>query len=58
VFYKFENDEWFRNRFQAGANLKLTRRTELKVYYQRQDETVGHPGQINALGLLAVMNFE
>jgi hypothetical protein len=58
VFYKFENDEWFRNRFQAGANLKLTRRTELKVYYQRQDETVGHPGAINALGLLAVMNFE
>ena len=58
VFYKLENDEFFRNRFQAGTNLKLTKRTDLKVYYQRQDDLVSHPGAINALGLQAEVTFE
>jgi hypothetical protein len=58
VFYKLENNEFFRNRFQAGTNLKLTKRTDLKVYYQRQDDLVSHPGAINALGLQADVTFE
>jgi Protein of unknown function (DUF2490) len=58
VFYEAQDNNWFRNRFQAGANLKLTKRTSLKVYYQRQDSNNAHPGAINALGLLAAVTFK
>jgi Protein of unknown function (DUF2490) len=51
VYYRFSNDEFFRNRFQAGMNLVLGKRTELLVYYQRQDTNGQTPGAINALGL-------
>jgi hypothetical protein len=51
VFYEFQDEKWFRNRFRAGANLMLTERTELEVFYQRQDSNNSTPGAINALGL-------
>ena len=58
VFYQLSNDEFFRNRFQAGANLRLSKRWDLRVYYLRQDDKLSHPGAINALGLLATIDFE
>jgi len=58
VFYEFQDEKWYRNRFQAGANLKLTERTTLKVFYQRQDSNNSTPGAINALGLTAAITFE
>jgi hypothetical protein len=58
VFYRFDKDEFWRNRFQAGCNLTLSKHTDLKVYYQRQDSRHQTPAAINALGLLAVVNFE
>ncbi len=51
VFYRFSDDEFFRNRFQSGMNLAFGKRTALKVYYQRQDTNGQTPGAINALGL-------
>lgn len=58
VFYEFEDQKWFRNRFRAGANLKLSERTELLLFYQRQDSNNSTPGAINALGLTADVTFE
>jgi len=58
VYYQFSNDEFFRNRFQAGANLVLGERTELVVYYQRQDSKQQTPGAINALGLTMKVSLE
>ena len=57
-FYEFQDQKWFRNRFRAGANLKLSKRTELEVFYQRQDSNNSTPGAINALGLTLDMTFK
>jgi hypothetical protein len=57
-FYEFQDQKWFRNRFRAGANLKLSKRTELEVFYQRQDSNNSTPGAINALGLTMDVTFE
>ena len=58
VFYRFDKDEFWRNRFQAGCNLTFSKHTDLKLYYQRQDSRHQTPGAINALGVLAVVTFE
>ena len=58
VFYEFQDEKFFRNRFQAGANLRFTERTSLKVYYLRQDSNNSTPGAINALGLTADVTFK
>ena len=58
VFYQFSDDEFYRNRFQAGLNLRFGERTSLRVYYQRQDSKNQTPGAINALGLLAAYDFD
>lgn len=58
VFYRFSDDEFWRNRFQAGCNLVFGQHMDLKVYYQRQDSHHQTPGAINALGVLAVVAFE
>jgi hypothetical protein len=58
VFYEFQDQKWFRNRFRAGANLVLTERTDLDVFYQRQDSNNSTPGAINALGLTLDVTFK
>jgi hypothetical protein len=58
VFYEFQDQKWFRNRFRAGANLALTERTDLQVFYQRQDSNNSTPGAINALGLTLDVTFK
>jgi hypothetical protein len=58
VFYRFDKDEFWRNRFQAGCNLTFGKRTAVKVYYQRQDSLHQTPAAINALGVLAEVSFE
>jgi hypothetical protein len=58
VFYRFDKDEFWRNRFQAGCNLTFSKHTDLKLYYQRQDSRHQTPGAINALGVLATYTFE
>ncbi|MBV8876648.1 MAG: DUF2490 domain-containing protein [Gammaproteobacteria bacterium] len=58
VFYEFQDQEWFRNRFRAGANLILSERTDLQVFYQRQDSNNSTPGAINALGLTLDVTFK
>ena len=58
VFYEFQDQEWFRNRFRAGANLVLSERTELEVFFQRQDSNNSTPGAINALGLALDVTFK
>ena len=58
VFYEFQDQKWFRNRFRAGANLTLTERTDLQVFYQRQDSNNSTPGAINALGLTVDVTFK
>jgi len=58
VFYRFTDDEFWRNRFQAGCKLLFSKHTDLKLYYQRQDSRHQTPGAINALGVLAVVTFE
>jgi hypothetical protein len=57
VFYRFDHDDFWRNRFQAGCNLTFSKRTDLTLYYQRQDSRHQTPGAINALGVLAVVTF-
>jgi hypothetical protein len=57
-FYQFSDSEWFRNRAQAGADLRLGKHTDLKLYYQRQDSKNATPGAINALGVLFTYTFE
>jgi hypothetical protein len=58
VFYEFSDEEFWRNRFQAGLNLVCSGRTNLRLYYQRQDSRHQIPGAINALGVLVVVTFE
>jgi hypothetical protein len=58
VFYRFDKDEFWRNRFQAGGNLAFSKHMDLKLYYQRQDSRHQTPGAINALGVLAVVAFD
>jgi Protein of unknown function (DUF2490) len=58
VFYEFQDQQWFRNRFRAGTNLVLTERTDLQVFYQRQDSNNSTPGAINALGLTVDVTFK
>ena len=58
VFYQFSDNALFRNRFQAGLNLRFGERTSLRLYYQRQDSTNQTPGAINALGVLVAINFD
>jgi hypothetical protein len=58
VFYEFQDQKFFRNRFQAGADLPLATRTDLKVYYQRQDSNNSTPKTINALGLTLDVTFK
>ena len=58
VFYEFQDQSWFRNRFRAGANLVLSERTDLLMFYQRQDSNNSTPGAINALGLTLDVTFE
>jgi Protein of unknown function (DUF2490) len=58
VFYQFSNDEFFRNRFQLGANLTFAQRWNARVYYQYQNTTNNEPKVINALGILAVYTFD
>jgi hypothetical protein len=58
VFYEFQDQKWFRNRFRAGANLTLTESTDLQVFYQRQDSNNSTPAAINALGLTLNVTFK
>jgi hypothetical protein len=58
VFYEFQDQKWFRNRFRAGANLVISERTELEAFYQRQDSNNSTPGAINALGLTLDVTFK
>jgi len=58
AFYEFQDQKWFRNRFRAGMNLVLTGRTDLQVFYQRQDSNNSTPRAINALGLTLDVTFE
>ncbi|HEY1874753.1 MAG TPA: DUF2490 domain-containing protein [Steroidobacteraceae bacterium] len=58
VFYEFQDQNWYRNRFRAGANVVLTERTDLQVFYQRQDSNNSTPGAINALGLTLDVTFK
>ena len=58
VFYEFQDQQWYRNRFRAGANLVLSGRTDLQVFYQRQDSNNSTPGAINALGLTLDIVFK
>jgi predicted porin len=58
VFYQFSSQEWFRNRFQVGANLTFTQRFSARVYYQYQNTTNNEPKVINALGVLALYAFD
>ena len=58
VFYEFQDQAWYRNRFRAGANLVLSERTDLQVFYQRQDSNNSTPGAINALGLTLDVTFK
>jgi hypothetical protein len=58
VFYEFQDQAWFRNRFRAGANLVLSERTDLQLFYQRQDSNNSTPGAINALGLTVDVTFK
>jgi hypothetical protein len=58
VFYEFQDQQWYRNRFRAGANLVLSERTDLQVFYQRQDSNNSTPGAINALGLTLDVTFK
>ena len=44
VFYRFDDDEFWRNRFQAGCNLVFSRHAGLQLYYQRQDSRHQTPG--------------
>lgn len=57
-FYQASNNDWFRNRAQAGLNLVLGARSDMRVYYQRQDSNNSHPGAINALGVLVTVAFK
>jgi hypothetical protein len=58
VFYRFDKDEFWRNRFQAGFNLMFNKHAGVKLYYQRQDSLHQTPAAINALGVLAEITFE
>jgi hypothetical protein len=58
IYYRFQDDVLYRNRFQAGVDLTLTKRSSIRLYYERQDDKFNTPGALNVLGVLATVNFE
>lgn len=49
-FYDLSRSQWTRNRAQAGVSVPMARRTELQVYFMRQDDRYARPGRLNILG--------
>jgi hypothetical protein len=58
VYYRFSDDEFFRNRFRAGMNFVFSKRTSLQAFYQRQDTEDQTPGAINAVGLTLEISLD
>jgi hypothetical protein len=58
VFYRFQDDTWYRNRFEVGANLLFTQRSSARLYYRRQDDKFNNPGALNILGFDATIAFK
>jgi hypothetical protein len=51
VFYDLAQDRWYRNRAQIGVGLPAYARSELQLYYLRQNDHLGEPQVLNVLGL-------
>jgi hypothetical protein len=58
IYYRFQNDMLYRNRFQAGVDLAMTSRSSMRVYYERQDDKLNTPGALNVIGVIVAMTFE
>jgi hypothetical protein len=58
IYYRFQDDVLYRNRFQTGVDLGLTRRSSMRLYFERQDDKFNAPGALNVVGVLATIAFE
>jgi hypothetical protein len=58
IYYRFQDDVLYRNRFQAGVDLSLPKKWSLRLYYERQDDKFNTPGALNVMGVLATVAFE
>jgi hypothetical protein len=57
IYYGFQDDLLYRNRFQAGIDLIMTQSSGMRLYYQRQDDKLNNPGALNVLGVILTINF-
>lgn len=49
VFYS-QRDHWYRSRYAFGVGKKLTKHVSGEIFYQRQNDAVTRPGDLNVIG--------
>jgi hypothetical protein len=57
ISYEWRYNAWTRNRFIIGAGKSLSERVTLDLYYVRQNDGYGHPGDLNAVGFTLRTRF-
>lgn len=50
VFYDGRLDRWYRQRYTIGASKNLNKKLVGEVFYLRQQDAVGRPGNLNVIG--------
>jgi hypothetical protein len=51
VFYDWSVDDWVRNRFSAGVSRRFNKYLTTDLYYMRQNDGRGRPGDLHVIGL-------
>lgn len=50
VFYDWSENDWTRSRFSVGGEKKFSEQFTLEVYYTRQNDGFGSPGDLHIIG--------
>ena len=56
-FYDSRHDDWNRQRYYAGVDWHIHRKSVLDTYYCRQNDSASSPAHVNALGLTLKVFF-
>lgn len=58
VFFDFDRNRISRNRAQFGVALKPVGRSQVQLYYLRQDDASTRPGHLNVAGLALIVSLK
>jgi hypothetical protein len=57
VYYDISSNMWNRTTYSLGGTIGLTKRTEIRPYYERENNTGSSPNHVNGLGLTLRVYF-